>query len=49
VEEDEFIQVVRIPLEEAVRMVLDGEIKDLKTALGILLTRDRLSSGADRA
>lgn len=48
VEEDEFIQVVRIPLDEAVRMVLDGEIRDLKTALGILLTIDRLSSGADR-
>lgn len=36
----EFIDVVTLPLDEAVRMVLDGEIKDAKTGFGILASRD---------
>ncbi len=38
-DEGEFIDVLTLPLEKAVRMVLDGEIKDAKTAYGILLCR----------
>lgn len=35
-DEGEFIDVLTLPLEKAVRMVLDGEIKDAKTGFGIL-------------
>ena len=35
-DEDEFLTVRRIPVEKAVQMVLDGEIPDAKTQLGIL-------------
>jgi ADP-ribose pyrophosphatase len=35
-DEDEFLETVRIPLDEAVRMVLDNEIADAKTQVGIL-------------
>lgn len=33
---DEFLRVVRIPLAEAVRLALDGEIEDMKTQAGLL-------------
>jgi ADP-ribose pyrophosphatase len=36
-DEGEFIDVVTLPLAEACRMVLSGEIKDGKTCLGILV------------
>lgn len=35
-DEDEFLDVVRIPFERAVDMVLSGEIKDAKTQIAIL-------------
>lgn len=34
---DEFIDVAAVPLEEALKMVLAGEIPDAKTQVGILL------------
>ncbi len=37
-DEDEFLDVVRIPLEKAVKMVLDGSITDAKTQAAILKT-----------
>ncbi len=43
-DEDEFLEVERIPLEKAVEMVLSGEIKDAKTGVAVLklkLLRDR--------
>ena len=36
-DEDEFIDVVKIPLEKAVDMVMNNEIKDGKTKLIILM------------
>ncbi|MFZ5824307.1 MAG: NUDIX hydrolase [Bacillota bacterium] len=36
-DEDEEISVERIPLDEAVRMALSGEIRDAKTLAGVLL------------
>jgi ADP-ribose pyrophosphatase len=33
---DEFLDVVKLPLDQAVEMVLNGEIKDSKTQIGIL-------------
>lgn len=35
-DDGEFIDVVTLPLDQAVCMVLDGEIKDAKTCFGIL-------------
>ncbi|MDR0974959.1 MAG: NUDIX hydrolase [Ruminococcus sp.] len=36
-DEDEYIEMVKIPFEKAVEMVLANEIKDAKTAAGILM------------
>jgi len=35
-DEDEFLQCVRMPLDEAVQMVMNGEIRDGKTQVGLL-------------
>ena len=35
-DEDEFLDLVKIPFDKAVQMVLDGEIKDAKTQSAIL-------------
>lgn len=37
-DEDEFLNIKKIPLEKAVQMVLSGEIKDAKTQAAILKT-----------
>lgn len=37
-DDDEFLDVVRIPLETLVKMVMNGEIKDSKTQTAILKT-----------
>ena len=37
-DEDEFLEVERIPLDKAVEMVLNNEIPDSKTQVGILKT-----------
>lgn len=39
-DEDEFINLCRIPLEKAVKMVLDGEIPDSKTQVAILKAKN---------
>lgn len=41
-DEGEFLHIVPLPFEEAVRMVLDGKIYDAKTISGILAARERL-------
>jgi ADP-ribose pyrophosphatase len=38
-DEGDFIDELTIPLDEAVRMVLDGEIRDAKTGFGLLACR----------
>lgn len=35
-DDDEFLDVFKVPFSEAVRMVMDGEILDSKTQLAIL-------------
>ncbi len=43
-DEDEFVEIEKIPLESAVQMILSGEIKDAKTQAAILklkLLKDR--------
>ncbi len=44
-DEDEFLTVERIPLETAVKMILDGEIKDAKTQAAILKLKLLKDSG----
>ncbi len=45
-DEDEFLNVEKVPIEEAVRMVLDGEITDGKTQALILKTFMLLEDGS---
>jgi len=42
-DEDEFLNVVRMPLVEAVARVMSGEFNDGKTALGLLMAWTRLN------
>ena len=41
-EDDEFIEIVRVPIERALQMITDGEIEDAKTIIGLLLAAPRL-------
>jgi ADP-ribose pyrophosphatase len=43
---EEDLEVVRLPLDEAVEAVADGRIADAKSAVGILLAERRLSGRA---
>ncbi len=42
---DEFLTPERVPLDKAYEMVLSGEIKDAKTAVGILKLKALLAEG----
>lgn len=44
-DEDEFLEVERIPLETAVQMVLDNEVPDAKTQVAVLKTWALLQKG----
>lgn len=44
-DDDEFLEVERIPLEKAVDMVLNNEIPDSKTQVGILKTAHLVKQG----
>ena len=48
-DEDEFLGLVRIPLEEAVAMVMRGELRDGKTICGRLMAREALRAQRERA
>ncbi len=48
-DEDEFLGLVRMPLEEAVAMVMRGEIRDSKTICGLLMAREVLSGQKEKA
>ncbi|MGN0991497.1 MAG: NUDIX hydrolase [Candidatus Ventricola sp.] len=41
-DEDEFLDLVRIPLDEAVEKVMRGELRDGKTICGLLMAREAL-------
>jgi ADP-ribose diphosphatase len=45
-EADELIEVVRLPLRQALEMITDGEIEDAKTILGLLLAAPRVGFDA---
>ena len=43
-EEDEMIEVVRVPVDRALQMITDGEIEDAKTIIGLMLAAPRLGA-----
>lgn len=42
--EDEILEVVRLPLEEALEMIASGEIEDAKTIIALMLAAPRVGS-----
>lgn len=45
-EDDEVIEVVRVPIQRALQMITDGEIEDAKTIIGLILAAPRLGLSA---
>ena len=45
-DEDEMIEVVRLPIDRALQMITDGEIEDAKTIIGLMLAGPRIGSSA---
>jgi ADP-ribose pyrophosphatase len=45
-DEDETIEIVRLPLERALQMITDGEIEDAKTIIGLMLAAPRIGLSA---
>lgn len=43
-EDDEFVEIVRVSLSRAFEMIADGEIEDSKTIIGLMLAAPRLRS-----
>ena len=43
-DEDEFLDLVRMPLDEAVELVLRGDIRDGKTICGLLMAKEALAA-----
>jgi ADP-ribose pyrophosphatase len=43
-EDDEIIEVVRCPIDRALRMITEGEIEDAKTIIGLVLAAPRLGA-----
>ena len=45
-EDDEQIEIVRLPIERALQMITDGEIEDAKTIIGLILAAPRVGVSA---
>jgi len=45
-EDDEVIEVVRLPIKRALQMITDGEIEDAKTIIGLMLAAPRIGVSA---
>jgi ADP-ribose pyrophosphatase len=43
-EDDEVIEIVRVPIDRALQMITDGEIEDAKTIIGLMLAAPRLGA-----
>jgi len=43
-EDDELIEVVRLPIDRALQMIADGEIEDAKTIIGLMLAAPRIGA-----
>jgi ADP-ribose pyrophosphatase len=48
-EDDEVIEVVRLPIRRALQMITDGEIEDAKTIIGLMLAAPRIGLSAFEA
>ena len=48
-EADELLEVVRLPLRQALEMITVGEIEDAKTIIGLLLAAPRIASAENNA
>lgn len=42
-EDDEAIEILRLPIDQALQMISDGEIEDAKTIIGLLLAAPRIA------
>ena len=45
-EDDELIEVVRLPIDQALQMITNGQIEDAKTIIGLLLAAPRVGLSA---
>ena len=45
-EDDEMLEVVRLPIDRALQMITDGEIEDAKTIIGLMLAAPRVGLSA---
>ncbi len=45
-DEDEMIEIVRLPIDRALQMITDGEIQDAKTIIGLMLAAPRIGPAA---
>jgi len=43
-EDDEILEVVRLPIDEALELITSGEIEDAKTIIGLMLAAPRVGS-----
>jgi ADP-ribose pyrophosphatase len=43
-DDDEFLDIVRLPIGEALEMITSGEIQDAKTIIGLMLAAPRVGS-----
>ena len=43
-DDDEILEVIRIPIAEALEMITSGEIEDAKTIIGLMLAAPRVGS-----
>jgi ADP-ribose pyrophosphatase len=43
-DDDEILEIVRLPIEEALEMITSGEIQDAKTIIGLMLAAPRVGS-----
>ena len=43
-EEDEILEIVRLPISEALEMITSGEIQDAKTIIGLMLAAPRIGA-----
>jgi len=48
-DEDEFLGLVRIPLDDAIAMVMRGEIRDSKTICGLMMAREVIRTQKEQA
>jgi ADP-ribose pyrophosphatase len=45
-EDDELLEVLRLPIDRALQMITDGEIEDAKTIIGLMLAAPRFGDAA---